>query len=96
MLPFLSNLKDKTSSGIAVKTRTPDNTESEEDDPKAGHLACARALISAVKSDDEQGVADALQDAFELMDSEPHEEGEHTNASPHSYDAQNQSAKDNE
>jgi hypothetical protein len=95
----LKSKKDQTSPGIITKTRTPDeHNQSDEDDPKAGHLAAAEALIAAVKSGHAQGVADALQDAFTMMDSEPHEEGEHTNKpSPHTYDSQNQlAAKDNE
>jgi hypothetical protein len=95
----LKSKKDQTSPGIITKTRAPDeHNQSDEDDPKAGHLAAANALISAVHSKDAQAVADALQDAFAMMDSEPHEEGPHTNKpSPHSYDAQNQlAAKGNE
>lgn len=44
-----------------------------------------------MKSNDVKGVAEAIKSAFEILDSQPHEEGEHTNE-PHSYDAQNQKA----
>lgn len=91
MLPFLK----KNSGGIAgiiQQRRQPDEKPQIEENSEHSkeHLDCAKRLILAMKSDDAQGVADALYDAFSLMDSEPHEEGEHIN--PHSYDAQNEKA----
>jgi len=38
---------------------------------------CAMELIDAVKGGDVQGVIGALRAAFQILDSEPHEEGEH-------------------
>jgi len=39
--------------------------------------ACAEDLIHAVHAKDVHGVVDALRAAFQICDSEPHEEGEH-------------------
>lgn len=38
---------------------------------------CAMELIDAVKGGDVQGVIGSLRAAFQILDSEPHEEGEH-------------------
>lgn len=58
--------------------RKPDVAEQESDNKSdSGLLACAADLISAVHSKDEQGVASAMRAAFELLESEPHEEAEH-------------------
>ena len=75
-LPFL---KKKTQQpGIAVEYRSPDDDESEpnKDEPLE---ACAEDLIRCVASSDKAGVAKALRAAFDILDSEPHEEGPHTN-----------------
>lgn len=89
MLPFLKN-KNNTgiATGVMVKHRTPDEKpeENQEEDKKAGHKAAASDLLRAIESKNIDGIADALQSAFELMDSEPHVEGEHVE--PHSYDSQ--------
>lgn len=42
-----------------------------------GVMMAAADLIAAVKAEDHMGVANALRSAFEIMDSEPHVEGEH-------------------
>jgi hypothetical protein len=89
VLPFLKN-KDKSVAGLIIKTRKPDEKpeQDQQDDPSAAIKACANALIQAVHMRDEQGVADAISDAFQILDAMPHEEGEHKPA-PHSYEAQN-------
>lgn len=79
MLPFLS--KPKSQVGVIVKERAPDK-ESQDD---SGLEACAQDLHEAIKSNDIRKIASALKAAFEICDSEPHEEGEHV--SPHSYDS---------
>lgn len=89
-LPFLKN-KDRFNSGIIVKTRESDEKAQEpQDDHAAAIESCAQALIKAVHSSDIQAAAQALKDAFTILDAMPHEEGEHIE--PHSYDAQNQKA----
>lgn len=47
--------------------------------PEAEHplSACAEDLIDAIHSKDPQAVAHALEAAFQICDSQPHEEGEH-------------------
>jgi hypothetical protein len=68
--PFF--LKDKPQTGIVSEHRS----ESETSD-NFGLMAAAEELINAIKSGSAQGVAAALKSAFELMDSQPHEEGPH-------------------
>jgi hypothetical protein len=89
LLPFLKRKDGIATSTVLVKHREPDEqNEQDKDDPSAAHEACAKALLTAINASDIRGIAEALKDAFTLMDSEPHEEGEHTE--PHSYDAQNE------
>lgn len=90
----LFKLKAKPQTGVIVHTRSPDeelpSEKSDENDHSAAIEACASSLINAVHAHDVKAVAEALNDAFTILDAMPHEEGEHTN--PHSYDAQNQKA----
>ena len=69
-----------------MKTR-PADEEPEEDMGDSAIRACAQDLISAVQASDVKGVAEAIRSMFEIMDSQPHVEGEHE---PHSYDAQDE------
>lgn len=88
MNPLLNRLKNNPSPGLIVKTRAPDEKpeQNQEDDHSAAIESCASALISAIHSKDTKAVANALADAFEILDATPHEEGPHE---PHSYDSQN-------
>ncbi len=82
MLPFLN--KKAAQTGVIVKQRAPDEKpEGEQEDPKAGMRAAARDLHDAIQASDIGGIAAALQAAFELAESQPHEEADH------SFDAQN-------
>jgi hypothetical protein len=73
MLPFLKNTKEASVSMPAdVKKREPDD----ESDFDALETA-GQDLIDAVHSKDARAVAAALRAAFEIADSEPHEEGPH-------------------
>lgn len=94
MLPFLKN-KNSGVAGLIVKSRVPDEKpESDESEDKDAAIhACAQDLISAIQVKDVKAVAEAIRSAFEILDSMPHFEGEHTE--PHSYDAQNQKAGEN-
>lgn len=79
MLPYL---KPKSSSGLIIATRKPDGTneaEGMEGEEDQGLSMAAADLIRAVHAKDEAATASALRAAFELLDSEPHQEGEHTN-----------------
>ena len=73
MLPFLKRDKEgSVSAPVDSKMRKPDDGE----DYDVMHSA-AQDLLSAIESKSVNGVAEALRAAFELADSEPHEEGEH-------------------
>lgn len=78
-LPFL---KPKPIGGVIITQRKPDGgnemqgTEGEENQ---GLNLAASDLIRAVHSKDEMATASALRAAFEILDSEPHAEGENTN-----------------
>lgn len=98
LLPFLKKSKESSGSNLIIKTREPDISESSEEISDSSAIeSAAQDLISAIKADDVKAVAAALQAAFEMCDSLPHEEGEHTNEpSPHSYDSQNRKAGEQE
>lgn len=94
MLPFLKN-KQQSVAGLIIKSRTPDekpevDQDEQESDDSAAIESCVRALINAIHANDIKGGADALVDAFAIMEMRPHNEVEHDE--PHSYDAQNQKA----
>jgi hypothetical protein len=93
MLPFLKN-KQKQQTGVIVQVRAKDDADKpeSEDDPKAAMKSAAQDLHDAIKSGDIDGIASALQSAFELADSEPHEEGPHVEK--HSFEDQNQAASE--
>lgn len=69
MLPFLKRSRQV---GVIVEQRKADRPE------EASEMeACAQDLLSAIEAKDVKGIASALQAAFELADSTPHEEGPH-------------------
>jgi hypothetical protein len=76
-LPFFK--KDRRV-GLIVEQRHPDgNLErkpDEEGDPALE--ACAEDLLRAMNTKDIKAIADALRAAFDVMESEPHEEAEHS------------------
>lgn len=79
MLPFL---KQKRVAGLIIANRKPDGTVQEShhsDDEDAGLHAASADLIRAIHAKDDKQVSDALRAAFEILDSQPHDEGEHTN-----------------
>jgi hypothetical protein len=93
LLPFLKP-KHQGIAGIVVKMRKPDEKAEggeipeESEDKDAAIHACADDLIRSVHSQDTKGVAEALRSAFEIMDSEPHKEYDHSqDVEPHSYEA---------
>lgn len=52
--------------------------EAETEEPEVSDLeAIAGELIDAVQAGDAAGVVDSLRAAFQALDAEPHEEGEH-------------------
>jgi hypothetical protein len=87
MLPWL---KPKSQTGVIIQARKPDADKEPKDSEDQGLKACAEDLISAVESKDSSRVAAALRAAFQICESEPHDEAEDTDKpSPHTYDAQN-------
>lgn len=87
LLPFLKN-KEKSISGLIIKTRNPDEPKQEEpqDESVLAIEACADDLIKAVHAKDVKAAAQAMKDAFDILESLPHEEVEHD------YDHQNELA----
>ena len=72
---------------VAMKAKKPEEgemaegpeMESEEspDGDDMGLEAAAQELIDAVSAQDSAGVASALRNSFAILESSPHEEGEH-------------------
>lgn len=87
MLPFLQKKKQ---TGVQVIERAPD--EKDESDQGDGLKACAQDIIRALEQKDAAHLAEALRSAFQILDSEPHEEEEDDKPEPHSYSAQNEEA----
>lgn len=85
-LPFLKK-KDAGIAGIIMKTREPDTFQdqnikaAEQDEDKDSQSiaieSCAEELIKAVHSRDVKAVAQAMRDAFDILESMPHNEIEH-------------------
>lgn len=74
MLPFLKRNKEASASApVESVERKPDEGAEEFDSMESA----AQDLCDAVEKKDIKAVAAALRAAFELMDSEPHVEGEH-------------------
>lgn len=73
MLPFLKNKLEASISVPDEKIKREPDEEPEYDSLEAA----VEDLFSAYKSSDTKAGAAALRAAFELCDSEPHEEGPH-------------------
>lgn len=87
MLPFLKNEKGGSIASLIVKSRQPDESETQEkDSDSTGIEACAKDMISAIEMKDHKRLAEAMRDAFTILENQPHEEAE--SVSPHTYDAQ--------
>ena len=88
MLPFLKRQKEPAAAGLIVKTRAPDESKEDQDDPSAAHEACASEILHAISANDPGRLAEALKDMFNILDSGDSEESD----SKHDYDSQNQKA----
>lgn len=77
MLPFLKSKKEASAS-VKPETITRPHDESSEVEFDSME-AVAEDILNALKHSDKKLLAEALRSAFELMDSEPHMEGPHTN-----------------
>ena len=72
---------------VAMKAKKPEEGEMEEgpegesgEEPGGDDMgleAAAQELIDAVSAQDTAGVASALRNSFAILESSPHEEGEH-------------------
>jgi|WetSurSiteA1Bulk_404760.scaffolds.fasta_scaffold162563_2 hypothetical protein len=58
---------------LSGKMKPKENSDGDDN----GLESAAEELIEAIHSNDAAGVAEALKSAFEILDSGPHEEGEH-------------------
>lgn len=67
--------KSKGKSGPMMMGKE-DDEESADDDVMEGKLAAARTLASAVKSGDDQAIADAFQDMYDLCAAAPADESD--------------------
>lgn len=76
MLPFLKNKQE----GSYSEEDDPIKRKSDEGEDESEYdmlESAAEDLISAVHSKDVKAVCSALRAAFEMLDSQPHEEGPH-------------------
>lgn len=73
MIPFRKNQDEASMAGPVEKIKRSPDEGADYDYLEA----CAEDLISAVKSGNAKLVADAIRTAFQVLDSEPHEEGPH-------------------
>jgi hypothetical protein len=75
MLPFL---KPKRVAGVIIEKRKADQSPQVEPEDAAdqGLDACSEELIRAMHAKDAKGVSAALRAAFEVLESQPHEEAE--------------------
>lgn len=97
---FLKRSKEGGISSALMARRKPEggieapSDESPAEDGSESLHSASADLLAAFHAKDVKAISAALKAAFEICDSEPHEEGEHIN--PHSYDAQNAKAASNE
>lgn len=79
MLPWMKDQK-KNVAGVIMATRKPDGGFRDESTPETsfsdsdGLQACAEDIIKAIEAKDAKALATALQDAFDVMESQPHDE----------------------
>jgi len=71
----------KNNEAAAAVSAVPDKIERKPDEPKEDEFdslsGAMSELHSALNSKDYKGAADIFRAAFQLLDSQPHEEGEH-------------------
>ena len=78
MLPFLKN---KNVAGLIISHRKPDGDIQEqhsEGNEDSALESAAEDIIQAMTAKDAKSLAAAIRAAFEILDSEPHVEGPHT------------------
>ena len=68
-------MRKRQEAGIITKYREPDIKEDGSSAPDDSALeACASDILAAIAGQDQKGLARALRSAFEVLESEPHEE----------------------
>jgi hypothetical protein len=79
MLAVMDGLKKKGKTGRLKSSAEEDgDVQSDTESGPDAHLASISGdLIEAIEQKDSKAVAELLREAFEYLDSEPHEEGEH-------------------
>ena len=80
MLPFLNKHKQSVS-GLIIERRKPDETPDQDESSEGDDIleAAASDILNAIEQKDSKHLALALRAAFQILDSEPHEEGPHLN-----------------
>lgn len=73
MIPFLKRQQEGSASSPVEKIERKPDDGSDYD----GLTAAAEDLCHAIKAEDYKAAAAALRAAFDLLESEPHEEGSH-------------------
>ena len=78
MLPFLNKHKQSVA-GLIIKRREPDES-ADKKEPEGDEVleAAASDILNAIESKDHRHLALALRAAFDILESEPHKEGPHT------------------
>lgn len=92
---LLPILKKTPQVGLIITQRKPDEVDKAqpEEEGDASGEAAFQDIMEAIKSGDVKAGAKALRSAFEIFDSEPHEEGPHTDDSDdNSFQSQNRKA----
>ncbi len=62
---------------MTTKVRPSDAPETEQDESNQGLIEAAKDLIRGVQAGDEKLVAQALEAAFQILESQPHDEASH-------------------
>ena len=78
MIPFLKRKQDGSAS-MPVDTIHREHDEDSDGSDFDGLETAMEELHNALMAKNYKGAAQIFRDAQELIDSEPHEEGEHTN-----------------
>lgn len=101
MLPFLKRKEQAVSSPI-IKHRTPDDKsdltnhdEDHKDSDSEAIEACAKYFLYGIETRDVKAIAQAMVDAFDILEQRPHDEVDHEpemNEEPNSLEAMNKSA----
>lgn len=75
MLPFIK--KDRKSAGISMTYRKPDEGKAPEAADEGLEMV-AEDMMKAHAAGDKKALAAALRSAFMILESQPHEEAEHS------------------